>query len=229
MKPRIMKSNSRPSGSPSQPFSVFWFLVFMAAHAAIALAMYRWQVISTVHALATVALGFVFALSGNRTRVVYLAGYMVGAEVLWRMSNAAVFWEFGKYAVSAVFLLSLLRGGRLKGPVLPFLYFFLLILSSFLSVDALKWAIAQGALSFNLSGPFALMVSCWFFSQVRIKTEELYRLFYWMIVPIAGIAARAISRTYTAEDIRFADASNRVTSGGFGPNQVSSILGLGVM
>jgi hypothetical protein len=117
----------------------------------------------------------------------------------------------------------------LKGPALAFFYFFLLLPSAFLTVDALKWIKAQGALSFNLSGPFALMVSCWFFSHVRLKTDELYKLFIVIMTPIVGIAARAINATYSAEEINFTDASNRVTSGAFAPNQVSAILGLGVM
>ena len=227
------QSNTERVSLPSPPaksFSVFWLVIFFAVHIPLALAIHRAGTVSTAHALATVSVGLILALTGQSpVRIGIVTAYIIGAEVMWRMTDAAVFWEFGKYAVSAVLLVALLRRGRFKVPLLPFLYFVLLLPSSVLTVESYKWIKAQGSLSFNLSGPFALLVSCWFFSKVKLRTDQLYRLFLATIAPIVGVATLAITSTYSAEEIHFSDRSNYITSGGFGPNQVSATLGLGVM
>src|SRR6186997_2370656 len=75
-----------------------WFIIFSVSHIPLALLIYRSTMIATVHALTTFAVGLWWSMSGSRNvpRVVYTAAYIVGAEVLWRMTGATVFWEFGK-------------------------------------------------------------------------------------------------------------------------------------
>ncbi|HMN61040.1 MAG TPA: O-antigen ligase family protein, partial [Anaerolinea sp.] len=52
----------------------------------------------------------------------------------------------------------------------------------------------------------------------------------WMIsLPLVSILSLAAYATLTAQAIRFTTDSNFLTSGGFGPNQVSAVLGLGVV
>jgi hypothetical protein len=53
------------------------------------------------------------------------------------------------------------------------------------------------------------------------------RLAWWVILPIVGIASVTLYGILSAEAIEFGPASNFASSGGFGPNQVSAILGLG--
>jgi hypothetical protein len=48
-------------------------------------------------------------------------------------------------------------------------------------------------------------------------------------MPITGIAFLATFSTVTAPDITFGSESNFLTSGGYGPNQVSALLGLGAL
>jgi O-antigen ligase len=213
----------------SQPISL-WGILFMAAHFPLALAIDRYHDIATIHAYATLVIGILIAISGRPfTQVAFAGAYITGAEVLWRMSKANIFWEYGKYATVLIFVIAMLRQGKLRIFSLPFLYFVLLLPSSSLSSEHQSWRIFSQSLSFNLSGPLALTVSALFFSQFEFSFEKLGKLYVVLTAPIIGILAIALTRTVGAEEIRFNSASNYITSGGFGPNQVSAILGLGAL
>jgi O-antigen ligase len=186
---------------------------------------------STVHALATVAVGFYFALAGRKhlLRVAYVGAYIVGAEVLWRMTAAQVFWEMGKWATAAILITAMLRSGRLKGAPLVLWYFALLLPSAVLTLTALGLGEARRELSFNLSGPFSLMICCCFFANLKLRIAHLQKLFLVQIGPTLGVAAIAFYGISTATDLSFGKGSSFGTSGGFGPNQVSAALGLGAL
>ncbi len=192
--------------------------------------MHQFPAIATGHALLTFSLGVIWALSGQRVeRVIYVAAYITGAEVLWRMTEANVYWEFGKYSVVAILLLSILRQ-RWSGPSPgPLAYFIFLLPSSLLTWFGLPLGEAREQVSFNLSGPLALMIGAWFFSQASLRREQFHSLLLSLMAPVVGIGAIALSSTITLPRPFFGLSSNILTSGGFGPNQVSAALGLGAL
>ncbi len=205
-------------------------LAFVAAHIPLALLMRQYSQVATLHALAVLGIGIGLAVLGRKPmHVGYIGAYIAGAEVLWRMSDAAVPWEFGKYAPFVVFVVALLRVPHLKAPGLPFLYFALLLPSIALTLTQLPLTQAQQQISFNLSGPFALAVSAWFFSHVRFDGAQLNKMFIALLAPLVGIACVTLYATLTAANLNFGSGANDVTSGGFGPNQVSAALGLGAL
>lgn len=206
------------------------FGLFYLFHVVLALLAQQFSQVATLHALATVAVGLKWATSRHHAeRLAYIGAYICGAEILWRMRGAQIFWEFGKYATALIFLVAILRSGRIKGSSLPLLYFIMLLPSTVLTIEMLTWHEAQGEISFNLSGPFLLMLSAVLFSQVRLSVGQLYRAFLVLIGPILGIASITLFATYTASSLEFTSASNPITSGGWGPNQVSAGLGLGAL
>lgn len=210
--------------------SVFGILAFFLAHVPLALAMREYPGIGLLHALAALVLGFWWTTTNSRPeRVAYVAAYITGAEVLWRMTHAPVFWESGKYAVVALFIVSLVVRRRLKPPALPLLYFALLLPSVVLAAGMMDFDTARQQLSFNLSGPLALMVSAWFFSQLELSREKILQLFFALIAPVLGVVSLALFSTLTSPELQFTSAANRISSGGFGPNQVSAVLGLGAL
>ena len=205
-------------------------LAFVAAHVPLAFAVRVAPVASTLHALATLAVGLWWAVSSRRPeRVAYAAAYVAGAEVLWRMTDAGIFYETAKYATVCFFLIALARSHRLRvsNPIL--LYFLLLLPSAVLTVLAAGLSEAKGEISFNLSGPFALMASALFFSGRRLLKEQYARIFLAMLAPTIAVGVIATYSTVAASSIYFGRSSNMVTSGDFGPNQVSAILGLGAL
>lgn len=204
--------------------------MFFAAHIPLSLLMFQFSELATAHAVLTALIGTLWMLSKQHLeRASYVCAYITGAEVLWRMTDAKVLWEFGKYSTVAILIMALLRAGQTKWPKTPLIYFLLLLPSAFLTLENLEFESARKSLSFNLSGPFALMVCVWFFSNLRVSVEQLHRWFFALIAPVVGIASVTAFSTFSATALRFTDQSNKLTSGGFGPNQVSAILGLGVL
>jgi O-Antigen ligase len=205
-------------------------VLFFVVHIPLALLMREYHEIATIHAIATLVIGLWWAASRSQPYMaMYVSAYITGAEVLWRMVGADVFWEFGKYAVAAVLIVAILRRGDLK-PQTPMLLYFLLLLPSTAMVLANNdFSAARRDVSFNLSGPFSLMLSAWFFSRLKLSRNHVHSLFAVLMGPFLGIATVALSNTLNARSIQFGNESNLVTSGGFGPNQVSSMLGLGAL
>jgi len=79
------------------------------------------------------------------------------------------------------------------------------------------------------SGPIALASTYMCLSCMTVSRRELQNILLSLVGPILGIAVIAVFGFVTAADVVFSDESNVVTSGGFGPNQVSTILGLGAL
>lgn len=196
---------------------VFGFVLFAAPSA------------STIHAYITIGIGILCALSRSRIHAGIAASYIVGAEVLWRMTNATFFWEGGKYAVVLILGLSLLHHKIKQIPIAPLLYFVLLLPSTVLTLYAAGLSQARELISFNLSGPFTLFISAWYFSGLRITRTQLVRILLFMTLPIVTTATYALLRTLSAPEIQWVNDSMFQTSGGFGPNQVSTIMGLGIV
>lgn len=203
--------------------------LFILAHFLLGVALLGSPNLSTLHAYTTLALGIFWALTKPPMYAAYAASYMVGAEVLWRMTGASFFWEGGKYAVILVLGLLLLRTKTKHIPVAPLCYFLLLLPSAILTFDAAGLSGARSAISFNLSGPLALFVSSWFFSNIRLTRSQFLQILIILVAPIGTAASYALLRTLSTEQIQWVDDSMSATSGGFGPNQVSTIMGLGIV
>lgn len=207
-------------------------LAFLFLHMPLALVLSRFGALPAYHALATLGLGVWWATVGKRLDLALCAAcYTAGAEVLWRMTGTGLFWEFGKYGVSLILLLVLARLPSRRGTAwMTVLYFALLVPSALLTLRQLSLAETRDALSFNLSGPFSLTVAVLCFSSIRASAIDLRLLVCSLLAPILGVLAICSSSTISAAGtIRFYAESNYVTSGGFGPNQVSAVLGLGAL
>ncbi len=190
-----------------------------------------WSVhVATVQMLAALLCGLWWSLVSPRLeRLAMVAAYIAGGEVIWRMMRAGPFWEFGKYSLILLFGLFLLRTGRLRGPAPALLFFGCLLPSIVLPMANVSNAELRDNLSFYLSGPLALMIATWFFSRTRLREEELQQILYAMIGPTVSLGTVTLVSIISQEKVRFSNNSNMLASGGFGPNQVSAALGLGVL
>lgn len=222
---------------PSQPWLQMWGFsdskavpALLLLHMALGPLMFFSTTLALVHVGIITLFGVWWsALSPNRENVAWLCAYIVGVEVLWRMAGAYMFWEYGKYSIIAFMLLTMIRSGRFGGIVLPFLFFALLLPSSVLPTINMESEELRKQISFNLSGPLALAVCTWFFSQISISAAQLQRIFLAFICPIVSIASVTLFGILSSSKLSFNNSSNFATSGGYGPNQVSTILGLGAL
>lgn len=206
----------------------FRILLFALAHPILALVMRSSSLFATAHAVLTLMIGVGLALfSKDPRKAGYVAAYIAGAEVLWRMTDARIFWEGGKYFTVLILTLTLLRMRPWRRVSLPIVYFVLLCLSIPLALSSLDFSVALDAISFNLSGPLSLMICTLYFSQISGDVDSLRKLAWSVMIPVLGIATLTTAATLSAQQITFVGESNFITSGGFGPNQVSAVLGLG--
>lgn len=211
--------------------SDLWPFVFVAAHAPLALALRFLGLPALAHPLGVTLLALYWASRRRVDRAIYAAAYIAASDVLWRMTASSPTWEYSKYALVLVLgFLVLQARTRLPTRWPAAVYFLLLIPSCVLTVQGL--GVGEEAfetLSFNLSGPLALSVSVLVLSRYAYGAHlRVDRVALAILAPACGVATLAAYSTVTAESIYFyARDSNFVTSGGFGPNQVSAVLGLG--
>lgn len=222
-----LRDQSHP-GKLSQDSKI---ILLVLLHIPLALLLRNVRVAATAHALVTFAIGAYIALTTDQIkRVIPIVAYIAGAEVLWRMTKANIFWEFGKYATVAILILALLKTRKISKAGWPLVYFLLLLPSILLTVELFGLTrMTRNAISFNLSGPLAACVAMIFFQQIKTDPAELGGWLWGAVYPILSILTLAAYNTLTATEIQFGTESIFTTSGGFGPNQVSAMLGLGAL
>lgn len=207
--------------------SVIATLIFFIAHIFIAIWTKSVAPFSYVHAVFVFFIGVWAAFKGKSQFVTCIICYIVGAEVLWRMSGAHLYWECGKYAIAGILIIIIIKermlSSRSQTPHL-FIYFLLLLPAVFFGPnDSLdQW---RQAVSFNMSGPFLILVCGVYFSSLAYDKKDLQRMFTFLIAPCISIACIAFMAIKGDPDIKWTAGSNLIASGFFGPNQVSSILG----
>jgi len=174
-------------------------------------------------------LTYIIAKSNRGNVVLIAAAYFTGAEVLLRMTGAAVFYETGKYAVIFFLLLGMLyRGTSLKS--IPFwIYLFILVPGIVFSAINLNYETnVRTAIVFNLSGPFCLGIAAIYMYHRKVSFQQLQNIFLAILLPIVTTMVYLYLYTPDIKDALSGTQSNFMTSGGFGPNQVATILGLGM-
>lgn len=203
-------------------------LVF-ALHVALGLAMRQLWQLATLHTFVTILAALAISLSTRNPAVVLIcACYVSGSEVLWRMSKSYTFHETAKYAVSLLCCIGLVRLKRVRLPGHAVLYLALLLPAAVFPFVYFPFDTFRKQVMFHLSGPIALTLAILYCSNLRISAGELWRACVAFAAPLCGVLAVTVRSSYLQE-VRFRTESNFQTSGGFGPNQVSSSLALGAL
>lgn len=186
-------------------------------------------VLARIHAWLAFGIGVWWARTDQSgARIASVAAYLACSEVMWRMTGSAQFWEFGKYALATVFLMGAFRLTRARDWVLPGMYFGLLVPSALLTIWHVPLGDARGRISFNLSGPFALATAAMFLARQKFSARQFQMIFLACIGATTSVVTLCLLSTL-AGPITFGASSNLEASGGFGPNQVSAVLGFGAL
>ncbi len=197
-----------------------FYLIF---HVPLVFAIKSNPLVATAHAMGTLFVGLQCLRFRSPERLVCVMGYIVASEPLWRLGGAMIFHETAKYALAGLSIMAVLRYRTLQHAEKTTLIYFVLLLPSLLVLPEFD----RRAISYNLSGPFSLAMSALFLSSLRFPPKVLARLFLTIMLPIFGFAFMASFSTYTAgADVNF---QSKITAGGLGNNQASSILGLGAL
>jgi O-antigen ligase len=206
-------------------------VAFVAAHVVLGIAASQVPMVATIHGALTALTAVILAFTSPRIdRIVAAAGYCAMCDVFWRMSKSAMPWEASKYLSLLVLLIAFFRFvKRPHDTQLPALYLALLVPSCLVGLVLLGPSVARDQISLNIAGPALLGVGVILMRQLIGTERELSFIFWAMVGPIIAIVTIATRSTITSDTLKFTSASNFQTSGGFGPNQVSTVLGLGVL
>ena len=110
-----------------------------------------------------------------------------------------------------------------------FVYLILLVPSIIIASFDLKFDVNfRTNLAFVLSGPVCLGLGSLFFMDRKVKHKDIIEMLAYLSMPIVSMAIYLMFYNPSIKESIKNTASNFVSSGGFGPNQVSTILGLGV-
>lgn len=206
------------------------YLILVVAHIALGILIYTFGGLSKFLFLG-IFFYFLFRVfvSGNRKDEVLLAaGYIMGYEVFSRMTGGAITYEFAKYAVILFLGIGMFfKGFNRKSWAYVFYLLCLLpgILFSAMNLDY-STNIAN-AIGFNLSGPVCLGISALYCYNRKMPFYRIQNIFTVILLPIITTTTYLYLYTPDLKDVITNTESNFATSGGFGPNQVATVLGLG--
>lgn len=162
------------------------------------------------------------------TDVLLAAGYVAGAEVFLRMTKAMIFYETGKYAVILFSLIGMIYFGFKRNAYPYILYILFLLPGVLVTYDLISYdANFRTSVLFSLSGPLCLCFASIFTYGRTIKLQDLLKVLDYIIYPIISMTVYVVLRTPDVQGAIRGTASSYALSGGYGPNQVSVIFGLG--
>ncbi|WP_426483891.1 O-antigen ligase family protein [Flavobacterium sp. 2] len=200
-------------------------------HLLIALAVFVLPALSKLYALVIPIVG-IYLVNKTKNRnneVLLVCAYLVGVEVFLRMTGGNFNNEYVKFNLVFFMLLGMIYSSFSPS---SFIYWFFLILLIpciliTASVDQVNIDVKK-LLFFNLSGPVCLGICSIYMYCRRIQFSQLQNILSVMGLPILTTTAYLFLYTPSVRDVVTSTGSNFETSGGFGPNQVSTILGLGI-
>jgi len=170
------------------------------------------------------------APSHSKTQYVLLAcAYFTGAEVLFRMTKGGLSYEGSKYLVILFVTMGMFFRG-ISGKSYPyFIYLILLVPAIIVASITLSFdATFRTNIAFVLSGPVALGAAALFCYNRKIMYQQLQNIILYILLPCITTTTYLFLYNPSIKDTLSGTASNSEASGGFGPNQVSTALGLGM-
>lgn len=209
-------------------YSFFWFFAHVLV--GILATISHLPVVAFFHILFLFSLVNLFQVSG-KDRPKLLAEiiiYFASFESIGRLAQADPFlpYELGKYILLILCPLGILlsRGKSIKGSI-GFIILILAIPAIFFDESG---RVAPIEVRFNILGLLNIGFAIVFFSALKITLKELVGWSKLLLYPIVSVLVFTIIRTPDLDSVDFSLGANFATSGGFGSNQVSTILGVGV-
>ncbi len=170
----------------------------------------------------------IFTLKDKQKEVLIASAYMVGAEVFFRMTKSYFLYETGKYMVMLYLCIGIFYQGFNRKSFVFILYILLLIPGIYVSyLDSDFDARFRQNILFNLSGPLCLAVAAVYCYGRTIKFSDFNAVLNFMVYPIIAMTIYVYFYNIDVREVITGTASTSATSGGYGPNQVATMLGLG--
>ncbi|WP_374173985.1 O-antigen ligase family protein [Flavobacterium tructae] len=207
------------------------YILLLLIHAVIAVVVFAMPFLSKIYALLipVVGLFIVYRTKNANNEVLIVAAYLVGVEVFLRMTGGNFNNEYVKANVIFFMLLGMIYRNFSTNAFIYWVFLIFLIPGILITSTAFNPSIdIKKSLVFNLSGPLCLAISSIYMFKRRILFSDLQNVLVAMGLPILSTTVYLFLFNPSVRDVVTGTQSNFETSGGFGPNQVSTALGLGM-
>jgi hypothetical protein len=207
------------------------YLNLILFHVGVGFLVFLFPFISKIYGYAIFILGplYIIKKQNKNNEALMAAAYVVGSEVFLRMTGGNPLYEISKYGVMVFIFIGMYFSGFSKGATPYWIFILLLIPGVVLSTFVLNFETdIRNAIAFNISGPACLAVASLYTFRRKIPVDQINTILLCMGLPIITCMTYLTFYTPNIRDVITSTQSNFETSGGFGPNQVATILGLGM-
>ena len=207
------------------------YLNLILFHAGIGFIVFLMPFLALLYGYAIVIFGayYIIKKQNRNNEALIAAAYVVGSEVFLRMTGGNPLYEISKYSVMVFLFIGMIYTGFSRNATPYWLFLLLLVPSVILSTFVLNFDTdMRKTIAFNISGPVCLGVASIYNFRRKISLDSMNSILLSMGLPIITTMVYMIFYAPNIRDIVTGTSSNVTTSGGFGPNQVSTILGLGM-
>ncbi|MCB4799719.1 O-antigen ligase family protein [Neotamlana laminarinivorans] len=167
--------------------------------------------------------------SQKPVQVLLACAYVVGSEVFIRMTGGNFLYEASKYLVILFVFMGLFTTRLPSQPIGYIMYLFLLLPGIIVAgLNSSPGSNLRTDIAFNLSGPVCLGIVALFCYKRKISFQNLNIVLLYMALPLVSMTVYLFFYTPDVRATVTGTGSNFAASGGFGPNQVSTVLGLGM-
>ncbi|WP_273300103.1 O-antigen ligase family protein [Zunongwangia profunda] len=206
------------------------YFQLLLLHIAMAFAIYIFRPISFILTNGILLFWLIYILQkkNRNNEALMAAAYVAGGEVYFRMTDGIIFYETGKYMVIVFLLLGMFFKGT-SSKTVPYWLFILMMVPGIL-VSAIN--ISYGAdfrklVAFNLSGPVCLGIVAVYCYYKKIKKSDFEKVILMLLLPLISNMFYLYLYTPSLKESLINVSANYLATGGYGPNQVSTIFGMG--
>jgi len=207
------------------------YITLILLHALIGIILYFFNSLSIVYAISIPAIGLYYIMKNQNknNEVLFVSAYIVGSEVFLRMTGGSLLYESAKYEVMIFLALGMFYSGFSKNAIPYWIYLLLLLPGVFIAVETLNLETnLRKAIAFNISGPICLGIASIYCYNRKILLSQLSNILLTLALPVFSTTIYLILYAPNLKDLLMGTGSNMETSGGFGPNQVATVLGIGM-
>ncbi len=166
----------------------------------------------------------------NRNGEAHLyAALIMASEVYLRMSHVGLPWEFGKIAVSFLLLLGMVVERQRRTIPLIFILYLLMLLPGVFVPEWTDITQFKREFMFTFYGQIVLVIAVFYFYKRSITLEQWVKVGQMILWGVVLTSALLFVETPDYATIHYGGSANFAASGGFGPNQLAAILGMGIM
>ena len=207
------------------------YILLIVFHIVIGFLIYSIPGLSKIYGFLILLVGlYVVVKSRNRNNeVLFVAAYIVGSEVFLRMTGGNLLYEFSKYGVMLFLIMGMYYSGFSKNAIPFWVYLLLLLPGVLVATETLNLkSDLRTSIAFNISGPVCLGIASIYNYGRKISFSQINNILLTLGLPVISTVIYLIYFTPELKTVLTSTGSNPATSGGFGPNQVATILGIGM-